>query len=138
MLVVLRHAHRHQRDLVLLIAVHDTQVGSCGQVCPATAHPLEVTVPAVVEFVLIAPAQRGSPARRAACPDGFARRSLRGGVRPGPSSFEGGIEKLPLLRESRCSSSASFSSACSNRSLTSASWVASTEIWAPWRAITSA
>ncbi len=60
MLVVLRNGHRHQRDLVLLVAVHDPQVGSFGQVRPATAGPLGVTVLVVVEFVLFAPAQRGS------------------------------------------------------------------------------
>jgi hypothetical protein len=54
-------------------------------------------------------------------PDGFARRSLSGGVRPGPSSFEDCIEELPLLRESKCCNRASSAACRSNFSIGSAS-----------------
>jgi hypothetical protein len=56
-LVVLRHGHGHQRDLVLLVAVDHAQVQGRTQVRPARARAFgEAVLPC--DLVLLAPAQR--------------------------------------------------------------------------------
>ena len=98
-LVVLDHTHADQRDLVPLVPVGHTQLGSRAQAGAAFAGALVGAVLVVVTLVPPAPTQRGPGAP--GClpfdrPEGLARRSLRGGVRPGPSSSEDGMEELPL------------------------------------------
>ncbi|MBA4863862.1 hypothetical protein H1V43_21370 [Streptomyces sp. PSKA54] len=143
-LVVLHDGHGHQRDLVLLVAVDQPEVDRRREVGAAAACPLGVAVAAVVELILIAPAQRGpariAPAQRGPArpgllalrpPGQLARRCSRGGLRPTSSSFEDGIEELELLRESRCRSLASSSACCSNVSINSASCVDNAVVCAP-------
>jgi hypothetical protein len=109
---------------VLLVTIHDPQVGGLGQVMAAVATPGRVAIHLLGRVVnprqiragaprLLTPLALGSGSRRF----GFAA----GGVRPGSSSFEDGIEELLELRVNRCSSRASFaasSSLASNRSAT--------------------
>ena len=110
----LPHAHRalcrscctrcagRGRDLLLLIGPGDAQVSGVRQVSAARAGTLREVVLGPV---------RGLPAHRRArlpgCFPGFlflsarsaARRSFRGGFRPGRSSADGGIEEFPLFRD---------------------------------------
>ena len=74
-----------------------------------------------------APGVPGCLPRFLAAARSAARRSRRGGFRPGPSSELGGIEEFPLFRDS----ARSASSSCSRRSATIAS---SAAIRSPWTA----
>ena len=108
MLVVLGDGDRDLRDLMLLVAVHDTEIVCPGQVLTAVAAALGE--PVATLFGVIGPGQMR--ARRAGLPrDRFGPprpRCLSGGAGlPGSSSLEGGFEEFPELRDSRCSTLAS-------------------------------
>ena len=111
MLVVLGDRHRHLRDLVLLVAVHHPQIRGGGQVDAAVAAAGREHLAPLVR--VIGPRQMRSrrPGLLTPCPRrprpprwGFSG----GGGLPGSSSRDGGLEELPELRDSRCSSRASF------------------------------
>ena len=105
-------------DLFLLVRPRDPEVGGAVEVRPARAGALRVISPGSHPGTVQVIAAPGAPGclprlRFFAASRSAARRCLRGGLRPGVSSPEGGIEELPLLRDTARSSRAirSFSSA---------------------------
>ena len=110
MLVVLGDRDADLRDLMLLVAVHHPQVGGIGQIVPALAAPLREPI-----LLVIGPVHPGEVRPRGSrlltlAPLRPTTRAFfaAGGVLPGSSSREGGIEELPELRDSRCSTRASL------------------------------
>ena len=98
------------RDLVLLVAVDDSQIGRRGQVLAALAGP--VREPVGCSFGVVGPRQV-EPRRPGLLPPlafGSPPRRLdlggTGGL-PGSSSLDGGLEEFCEFRDSRCSSRAS-------------------------------
>ena len=83
-----------------------------GQIAAAVAAALGKPIPTLAGVLgpgQVAPGAPGClPRFRVTPPRRFG--FTAGGVLPGSSSFDGGIDELPLLRESRCSSRASRAS----------------------------
>jgi hypothetical protein len=102
---------------VLLITIHHTEIRGPGQIPAAVAAALGKPIPTLAGFSVKARYAPGAPGClprfRVTPPRRFG--FTAGGVLPGSSSFDGGIDELPLLRESRCSSRASRASSSSMR-----------------------
>ena len=100
-------------DLQLLKRPGHPQVGRAGQVRAARAAAFRVVVRVSSGSAqhIAAPGAPGCLPRLRffASSRSCARRCLRGGLRPGASSPDGGIEELPLLRETIRSSRATCS-----------------------------
>jgi hypothetical protein len=138
-LVVLGDGDGDLRDLVLLIAVDHAEIPCAGQVVAAVTAAFGE--PILLRIRGVGPRQMRPrrPGLLAPRPLGPTRpRCLSGGAGlPGSSSFEGGFEEFPELRDSRCSSRASLAASASLASISSAICPACALICPAWRRTTT-
>ena len=131
--VVLDPLRRRQRDLLLLIRPGNPQVSGIRQVTAAGAGTLGMVIlgPVRTFHVIDAPGLPGCFPRFFFFARSAARRCFRGGLRPGRSSDDGGIEEFPLFRDPA-------RSAVSSRSRRSATIASSVAIFSACAAISCA
>lgn len=118
MLVVLGDGDLYLRDLVLLVAVDDTEVPGSGQVVAAVAAALREPVALIVGVIGPRQMRPRRPGLLAPCPGRPRRFSGSGGL-PGSPSREGGFDEFPEFRDSRCSNLANRAASVSLASISS-------------------
>ena len=121
-LVVLGDPHADLRDLVGLVAVDDPRSRAAARSSPQSHRPSGNRSRCSSGFSVHPRCDPGAPG---CLPLGRAgptrpRFFSTGGVLPGSSSFDGGLEEFPELRESRCSTRASLAARAPLASISSA------------------
>jgi len=104
---------------MLLIPVHDPQIPALAQPRATLATAFWKPVNPIVGDLHPGQVRPRRPRLLTPQPLRPATALRLGGVRPGSSSRDGGIEELPELRDSRCSNRASLPTSCSLASVSS-------------------